>query len=690
MADEQVARIERDGAIAICVIDSPPVNALGQAVRQALVDAVAQANADAAVDALVIHCAGRTYFAGADVREFGKPPVPPHLPDVVNTIEASAKPVITVIHGSALGGGLEVAMGCHFRLATPAAKMGLPEVTLGIMPGAGGTQRLPRLIGVAKALEMTAHGAPIGAAEAKELGLVDAIVEGDPLQAALEFARKVVADGTQPRRTSERDDKLADAGNAALFDEFLAKNARKFRGLDAPAAIVALMRKTLTIPFAEAVRLEREGFLALREGPQSKALRHAFFAEREAAKVPGIGKDTPRLKIEKVAVIGAGTMGSGIALAFLQSGFEVILIEVAQAGLDRGVTTIDKTLAKNVAQGRMSEDKAARTRNALTPTLEFEKVAEADLVIEAVFELMEVKQDIFRKLDLHARPDAILATNTSYLDINEIASVTSRPQQVIGLHFFSPANIMKLLEVVRTDKTSDSVLASALDLAKAIRKVAVVARVCYGFIGNRMLSVRRVETEALLLAGASPYDLDRVVEGFGMAMGPCRIGDLAGLDLGWTPENSTGNTVKERLCEMDRRGMKNGAGFYDYVDGKPQESPAVLAMIDAFRAEKGVTPRSFGDEEILQHMLYPMMNEGAKILEEGIALRASDIDVVWLFGYGWPRWTGGPMFLADQIGLPAIVEALERMGPGHEPAALLRRLAAEGSSFVEYDKANGG
>ncbi|MCB2046053.1 MAG: 3-hydroxyacyl-CoA dehydrogenase, partial [Novosphingobium sp.] len=546
------------------------------------------------------------------------------------------------------------------------------------------------LIGVAKALEMTAHGAPIGAAEAKELGLVDAIVEGDPLQAALEFARTVVADGTQPRRTSERDDKLGDAGNAALFDEFLAKNARKFRGLDAPAAIVALMRKTLTMPFAEAVRLEREGFLALREGPQSKALRHAFFAEREAAKVPGIGKDTPRLKIEKVAVIGAGTMGSGIALAFLQSGFEVILIEVAQAGLDRGVTTIDKTLAKNVAQGRMSEDKAARTRNALTPTLEFEKVAEADLVIEAVFELMEVKQDIFRKLDLHARPDAILATNTSYLDINEIASVTSRPQQVIGLHFFSPANIMKLLEVVRTDKTSDSVLASALDLAKAIRKVAVVARVCYGFIGNRMLSVRRVETEALLLAGASPYDLDRVVEGFGMAMGPCRIGDLAGLDLGWTPENSTGNTVKERLCEMDRRGMKNGAGFYDYVDGKPQESPAVLTMIDAFRAEKGVTPRSFGDEEILQHMLYPMMNEGAKILEEGIALRASDIDVVWLFGYGWPRWTGGPMFLADQIGLPAIVEALERMGPGHEPAALLRRLAAEGSSFVEYDKANGG
>jgi len=690
MADEQVARIERDGAIAICVIDSPPVNALGQAVRKALVDAVAQANADAAVDALVIHCAGRTYFAGADVREFGKPPVPPHLPDVVNTIEASAKPVITVIHGSALGGGLEVAMACHFRLATRTAKMGLPEVTLGIMPGAGGTQRLPRLIGVAKALEMTAHGTPIGAAEAKELGLVDAIVEGDPLQAALEFARKVVADGTQPRRTSERDDKLGDAGNAVLFDEFLAKNARKFRGLDAPTAIVALMRKTLTMPFTEAVRLEREGFLALREGPQSKALRHAFFAEREAAKVPGIGKETPRLKIEKVAVIGAGTMGSGIALAFLQSGFEVILIEVAQAGLDRGVTTIDKTLAKNVAQGRMSEDKAARTRNALTPTLEFEKVAEADLVIEAVFELMEVKQDIFRKLDQHARPDAILATNTSYLDINEIASVTSRPQQVIGLHFFSPANIMKLLEVVRTDKTSDSVLASALDLAKAIRKVAVVARVCYGFIGNRMLSVRRVETEALLLAGASPYDLDRVVEGFGMAMGPCRIGDLAGLDLGWTPENSTGNTVKERLCEMDRRGMKNGAGFYDYVDGKPQESCAVLAMIDAFRAEKGVTPRSFDDDEILQHMLYPMMNEGAKILEEGIALRASDIDVVWLFGYGWPRWTGGPMFLADQIGLPAIVEALERMGPGHEPAALLRRLTAEGSSFVEYDKANGG
>lgn len=688
MVDERVSRFERTGEIAICVIDSPPVNALGRAVRQALVDAVAESNADDSIKALVIRCDGRTYFAGADVREFGKPPVPPHLPDVVATIEASEKPVITAIHGSALGGGLEVAMGCHFRIADKTAKMGLPEVTLGIMPGAGGTQRLPRLVGVPKALEMTAHGKPIGAAEAKELGLVDAVVDGNLAEAALEFAKKVLAEGRTVRRTSALDEKLDDADNAQLFDDFLAKNKKKFRGLDAPTAIVALMRETLTLPFSEAMKREREGFLKLREGPQSKALRHAFFAEREAGKVPGIDKSTPRLPVKQVAIIGAGTMGSGIALAFLQSGFPVILVEVAQEGLDRGVGTIEKTLAKNVAAGRMTEDKAAQARTALTPTLDFAKVGEADLVIEAVFELMEVKQDIFRKLEKHAKPDAILATNTSYLDINEIASVVGRPERVLGLHFFSPANIMKLLEVVRAKKTSLPVLATALDIAKKIRKVAVVAGVCFGFIGNRMLNTRRVETEALLLAGASPYDLDRVVEGFGMAMGPCRIGDLAGLDLGWTRENSTGNTVKERLCEMDRRGMKVGAGFYDYVDGKPQESQAVLDMIANFRKEKGVTPRSFSDEEILEHMLYPMMNEGTKILEEGIALRASDIDIVWLYGYGWPRWTGGPMFHADTIGLPKIVAALERMGKGHEPAALLRRLAAEGSSFVAYDQSN--
>ena len=607
------------------------------------------------------------------------------LPDVIIAIETSAKPVITAIHGTALGGGLEVAMACHFRVADSAAKLGLPEVNLGLMPGSGGTQRLPRLVGVPEALTMIGHGKPIAARRAHELGLVDEIAPDDLLDGALALARRVVSDTLPICRTSERDDKLEDAGNAALFDEFLKKNAKKFRGLNAPAAIVDVMRKSLTMPFAQGTRLERDAFIALRDGPQSKALRHAFFAERAAAKVPGIDKSTPRLPIRKVAIIGAGTMGSGIALAFLQSGFEVVLVEVAQEGLDRGVGTIEKTLAKNVASGRMSQDKADAARAALAPTLEFERVGEADLVIEAAFELLEVKQDIFRKLDQHARKDAIMATNTSYLDVNAIAAVTSRPEQVIGLHFFSPANIMKLLEVVRAEKTSLSVLATALDLAKKVGKIAVVAQVCFGFIGNRMLHVRRLETEALLLAGASPYDLDRVVEGFGMAMGPCRIGDLAGLDLGWSRETSTGETVKERLCEADRRGMKNGAGYYDYVDGKPQQSNAVLEIIDTFRREKGVTPRSFTDEEILERMLYPMINEGAKILEEGIALRASDIDVVWLSGYGWPRWTGGPMFHADATGLPRIVEALEAMGEGHEPAPLLRQLAAEGSTFAEHD-----
>lgn len=690
MAEAQVSRFERDGDIAICVIDSPPVNALGKAVRQALVDAVAELNRDDTLKTLVIRCDGRTYFAGADVREFGRPPEPPYLPDVVNIIEASAKPVITAIHGSALGGGLEIAMGCHFRIAAKSAKLGLPEVTLGLMPGAGGTQRLPRLIGVEQALSMAAIGTPIKAGAAKDIGLIDELVDGDLAEAAIAFARKVIAGNLPMRRTSALADKLGDAANDAIFDGFLAKNAKKFRGLDAPTAIVALMRKTLTMPFEDGVKLEREGFLSLREGPQSKALRHAFFAQRATSKVPGITKDTPRLKIEKVAIIGAGTMGSGIALAFLGAGLPVTLVEIAQDGLDRGIATIEKTLARNVAAGRMSQDAADKAHASLNPTLDFEQVGGADLVIEAVFELLEVKQDLFRKLDKYARPDAILATNTSYLDVNAIAAVTSRPEQVIGLHFFSPANIMKLLEVVRAEKTALPVLASALDLAKAIRKVPVVAGVCFGFIGNRMLNRRRIETEKMLLAGASPYDLDRVVEGFGMAMGPCRIGDLAGLDLGWTRENSTGETVKERLCEADRRGMKNGAGFYDYVDGKPQESPTVIKLIDDFRKEKGVTPRSFSDEEILERMLYPMINEGAKILEEGIALRASDVDVVWLFGYGWPRWTGGPMFYADSVGLPRIVSALSAMGDGNEATQLLKKLAEEGSNFQEFDQKSAG
>ncbi len=681
-----IAGFAISGRVAVLTIDNPPVNALSQAVRAALVEAAAQVAADEAVDAMVIACAGRTFIAGADIREFDQAPAAPFLPETVAALEECPKPVVAAIHGTALGGGLEVALSCHGRVAVASAKLGLPEVTLGLLPGAGGTVRLPRVVGVAKAMEMMTSGKPIGAAEALEIGLIDKIAADDALVAeAVALAASLAAAGA-PVRTRDRDEKLK-ATPSTLIDDFAAANARKFKRLDAPTAILAALRDTVALPFDEALAGERRRFETLRQGGQSAALRHNFFAERQASKVPGLDGVATRT-IKTVGIIGAGTMGTGIAINFLLAGLPVTIVEQQQAALDRGAATVAKTIEANIAGGRTSQAAGDKALSLLTTSLDYASLSDADLIVEAAFETMEVKTAIFTQLDAVAKSGAILASNTSYLDVDAIAAVTQRPQDVIGLHFFSPANVMKLLEIVRAAKTAPDVLATSLALAKTIKKVAVVSGNAYGFIGNRMLAARRREAEDMIHEGASPYDADRVLEDFGLPMGPFRIGDLAGLDLGWSAETSTGSTVRERLCDAGRRGQKTGAGFYDYDDKrKASPSPLALEIIAKFNADQGFAQRTFDDAEILARLLWPMIDEGARILEDGIAQRSSDIDVVWLNGYGWPAWTGGPMFHASSVGLAKVADELRKLG--REPSALLSRLAAEGKSFSDYDAERG-
>ena len=669
----QAARWSRNGSIAILTLDNPPVNAISQAVRAGLVDGVRRANADDEVEALVIACAGRTFFAGADLREFGKPSTEPFLTEVIDTIEASAKPVVAAIHGTALGGGLEIAMACHARVAAPDAKLGLPEVKLGLMPGARGTQHLPRLVGVERALPIIALGDPVSAAAAKEMGLIDAIAEDELVEAACAIACELA--GKPVRRT--RDLEAAEVSDA-VYEDFARANARKLRHLDAPPAIIASIRAATELPFDEGARREREIFLKLRAGPQNEALRYAFFAEREAARLPDAWNGKPR-EIASAGVVGSGTMGSGISLALLAAGIPVSLYERDPAALDRGVFHIRKTIEGNVGSGRMTRAQADAALATLRPVPAMEELAEADLIIEAAYETMEVKQEIFSALDRLAKPGAILATNTSYLDVDAIAAITARPADVIGLHFFSPANVMKLLEVVRGSATAPNVIATAFALARRIRKVAVLSGNGWGFIGNRMLMVRRLQAEAMAVEGASPAQVDDVIERFGLAMGPFRVGDLAGLDLGWSAETSTGSSIRERLCDAGRRGQKSGAGFYDYDEKRrPSPSNEAVAIIAGFARDQGIAQHRFDDEEILDRLLWPMVDEGAKLLAEGIASRESDIDVVWLNGYGWPAWTGGPMFHARRTGLPEVVRRLEARGIPASDA--LKQLAAEAAS----------
>jgi len=689
-----VTTLTSNDGIGQIVIHSPPVNALSLAVREGLHQAVQAAVDDPAVKAIVLRCDGSTFFAGADLTEFGKALPGIRLPEVQSVIEASPKPVIAAIHGTALGGGLEVALVCHYRVAVPSATLGLPEVNLGLVPGAGGTQRLPRIIGVEAALDMMTSGTPMKAAAALKQGLLDAIVpEGELAQAAVAFAQQVLAEQRPLRPVRDLTDKI-DAARAQpeLFSQFRKANAKKFRGFAAPEAVIQCVEAAVTLPFDEGLARERQLFVELVSGPQSAAQRHYFFASRQAWNIPGVAKDTAVRPVQSVGILGAGTMGSGIAMNFLNVGIPVTLVETQPAALERGLRTIRTNYENTAKKGRLTVAEVEQRMALLSGSLELDAVASADLIIEAVFENMEVKKDIFSRLDRIAKPDAILASNTSALDLNEIASVTSRPESVIGLHFFSPANVMKLLEIVRGDKTADPVIATAMQLARKIGKVAVLVGVCPGFVGNRMLFKRQREANQLILEGAMPWDVDRTLFDFGFPMGPFAMADLAGLDLGWSKEKSTSSTVREVLCEMDRRGQKNGAGYYDYDEQrKASPSPLVEQVIKDFAAQQGSAIRPVTSDEILERCIYAMVNEGAKILEEGIAYRASDIDVVWVNGYGWPVYRGGPMHYADQVGLPKILAKLQefeqRFGPQFKPAALLEELVASGRKFSDLDRA---
>lgn len=681
----------RDG-VAVVGIDNPPVNALSRGVRDGLFGAITQADADEAAVAILIICEGRTYIAGADIKEFGKPQEGTSLFIVQEVIEGASKPVISTIHGTALGGGLEVALTCHYRVAVASAKFGLPEVHLGILPGAGGTQRLPRVVGVEPAMEMMVSGKPVNAKFALANGLIDEIVD-DLFEGGMAFAKKVVAEGGPLVKVRDNNEKLEEAKqDAELFDRFRKKIARKTRGFDSPEAIIQCVEDTLTKSFDEGILAERERFMKLITGAKSEAQRYYFFSERLANKIPDVPKDTPTIPIKKVGMIGAGTMGGGISMNFISRGIPVTIVEHKQEALDRGLAVVRKNYMRGVKSGRTTEEKVDEMMSLFTPSLNLEDLADCDLIIEAVFELMDIKKEVFTKLDEIAKDGAILATNSSALDVNEIASVTKRPEWVLGTHFFSPANIMRLLEVVRADKTSKTVLATIMGLSKFLGKVPVVSGVCPGFIGNRMLFQRGYQTNKLILDGAMPWDVDRVVYDFGLPMGPFAMSDLAGLDIGWDPRTSKGETIRDRLCEMDRRGQKTGAGFYNYDPETRAKSPDkdVEDLILEFSEKQGIVRREFSDEEILQRCTYSMINEGAKILDEGMSQRPSDIDVVWVNGYGWPTYRGGPMHYADTIGLENILATLKQFQEQEQddfwqPSPLIERLVADGKGFKDMN-----
>ena len=654
----QSVTTERHDDVLVVLVNNPPVNALSWHVRQGLQDGFAEALADDGVKAIVLRCDGSTFIAGADITEFGKPPEGPDFNAVLNMIEGASKPVVAAIHGTALGGGLETALVCHYRIAVPSAKLGVPEVKLGLLPGAGGTQRLPRLVGVEAAATMCSLGEPIPAAKAKDIGLVDALAgEATLAEDAIAFAREMISKGPRPTRD------LPVNGDASVIEQLKATNARKWKGFDAPYANLACVEAATRLSFDEGLAFERGEFMKLMGGSQSAAQRYMFFAERQAAKIDGLTKDIALRDIKKVGVIGAGTMGGGISMNFLAAGIPVTIVEMVQENLDRGVGVIRKNYEASAAKGRFTTEKVEGMMAALTPSLALEDLADCDLIIEAVYESMDVKKEVFGKLDSICKPGAILASNTSYLNVDEIAASTSRPQDVLGMHFFSPANVMKLLEVVRGEKTASEVLATVMALGKKIGKVAVVSGVCHGFIGNRMLSQRQIPAMQLLLEGATPAQIDKVHTDFGMPMGPFQMSDLAGLDIGWHRDPSKIETIRDALCAAGRFGQKNSKGFYDYDDkrvGTP--SAEALAIIEDFRATSNLPKRDISEQEIVERTLYPMVNEGHLILEEGKAQRSSDIDVVWIYGYGWPVYRGGPMFWGDLEGAGKIVAALEKHG----------------------------
>jgi len=692
------AHYQMHDAVAVITLDNPPVHGLGYALRAALVAGIDRALADPNVRAIVLIGAGKMFSGGADIREFNteKATSEPTLRTVIRSVEASTKPVVAAIGGTCMGGGLELALGCHFRLAAPGATIALPEVKLGLLPGAGGTQRLPRVIGVEAALNMIVSGASVRSEQLQGTALFDEMVAGDLLQGAIVFARNVVAQDRPLRRV--RDIKI-DYPDAEAFFQFARNTVGAVaKNFPAPGKCIDAVAAAVSLPFDEGLRIERESFLQLLHSPESRALRHAFFGERAAAKIPDVAADTPTRSIATIAVIGAGTMGGGIAMNFLNVGIPVAILETKQEALDKGVANIRRNYESAVKRGKLTREKMEQRMHLLKPTLSYEGIKDADLVIEAVFEDMAVKQAVFAKLDDVMKLGAILATNTSTLDVNRIASGTNRPQDVIGTHFFSPANVMKLLEVVRADKTAKDVLATVMALAKKIGKTAVVSGVCDGFIGNRMLEQYLRQAMFLLDEGASVEQVDRALEKFGMAMGPFRMSDLAGNDIGWAirkrryveKPHVLYSHIADRLCELGRFGQKTGAGWYHYESGKrdAMSDPEVGAMLVSYRNEKGITARKVDDDEIVARCIFALVNEGARILEDGIALRASDIDIVYLTGYGFPLYRGGPMLYADMTGLPNVVRSMQQFAVNPnadaafwQPAPLLTKLAAEGRTF---------
>ncbi len=699
-----VVSYETRGDIGIIWIDNPPVNALSQALRDGIYRAINNAQGDS-TKALLLICKGRTFIAGADISEFGKAPTEPAFNTVLESIEQSSKPVIAAIHGTALGGGLETALACHYRCAVSSATVGLPEVKLGLLPGAGGTQRAPRLTGVEAAIKLITSGNPIKAEAALGMKLIDHIVEGEALlEGALAYTQQLI-DSNAPC-ICVRDLSIDPASyDPAIFDASRKLLSRQARGQMAPQCIVDCIEAAATLPFEEGLAVEQKLFMECMHSSQSAAMRHMFFAQREASKIKGLSKETAKREIKSVAVIGGGTMGGGIAMNFVNVGIPVTMLEINDEALQRGLAIVEKNYSISVKKGKLSEEKKQRCMDLISGTTNYQDLANADLVIEAVFENLAIKQQVFTTLDQVCKPGAILATNTSYQDVNAIAAVTKRPEDVIGLHFFSPANIMKLLEIVRADKTSDEVIATSMAVAKAIGKVPVLSGVCFGFIGNRMFSEYGRETQLCLIEGASAEQIDRVMEEFGMAMGPIAVSDLAGIDIGYKVREGMSDEEKgdprsyciaDALVEQGRLGQKTGAGFYQYDPQTRARSsdPQVTALIEAQAAKYGVTRREFSDEEIRDRLLLPLINEGAKILQEGIAQRPSDIDVVYVFGYGFPVYHGGPMHYADHIGLETVYKKLsafqQQTGEDYwQPAQLIKTLAESGSSFARWAKDQG-
>lgn len=689
--------------IGVVTVNSPPVNALSQNVREGILNAVTAAQSDSS-EAVVLRCDGRTFIAGADITEFGKPPMAPGLPEVLTAIENSSKPVIAAIHGTALGGGFEVSLACHYRCAVASAKVGLPEVKLGLLPGAGGTQRVPRIAGVKAALDMITSGNPIAAAAAKDMGLVDEVISGDDLQAgAVQYAKDLVAAGAPLKRI--RDITIDPATvEPGFFDSARQKLAARARGAIAPDKIVSCIEAAVELPMDKGLERERELFTELVTSPESAAMRHIFFAERQAAKIKDLPKDTPLRDIKKVAIIGGGTMGGGIAMCFANVGIPVVMVEVTDEALQRGLGIIRKNYSITVKKGKLAEDQMEGLISLISGTTDYQDIADVDMVIEAVFENLELKKEIFAKLDGVCKPGAILASNTSYQDIDQIAAATNRPEDVLGLHFFSPANVMKLLEVVRGEKTADDVLATSMAIGKKIKKVCALSRVCYGFIGNRMLGGYGRESQMLLMDGCTPTQVDAALEGFGMAMGPLAMGDLAGLDVGYKarqartdlPDDPKLYRMGTLLVEMGRHGQKTGSGFYKYDPATRARlaDPEVEAMIVEESGKLGIERRAIDNDEIIARCLYPLINEGALILEEGIAQRASDIDIVYVFGYAFPAAKGGPMHYADHVGLKNVYDKIcefrDLYGEEYwKPAPLLKELAESGKSFAQWDKERG-